>query len=290
MFGVADLGIADYGAFVVAVIVFLAIPGVGNLAIITSTSKGRLPGGLAATLGVIVADQILMWLAVAGVSAILLAHPAVFGAVQYAGAIYLAYLGVRMILAKPGDAPVLGMLARFHPQKDHRNFVRAAGLIRRQRDDARFLLCGWSMDWDNTELVSWIDAAGLRDRFHLVPRRPDANRVQASLDLAVLSSQGGEAMPLTIGEAMACGVPCAVTDVGDAALLVGDTGRVAPPRDPDALAAACLDLLNLSADERTRLGRAARARIAERYSLSQIAAEYARLHGQLAARTDLCLA
>jgi leucine efflux protein len=94
------------------VIVFLAIPGVGNLAIITSTSKGRLPGGLAATLGVIVADQILMWLAVAGVSAILLAHPAVFGVVQYAGAIYLAYLGVRMILAKPGDAPVLRMQPR----------------------------------------------------------------------------------------------------------------------------------------------------------------------------------
>jgi leucine efflux protein len=105
-------GVADYGAFVVAVIVFLAIPGVGNLAIITSTSKGRLPGGLAATLGVIVADQILMWLAVAGVSAILLAHPAAFGLVQYAGAIYLAYLGVRMILAKPGDAPVLRMQPR----------------------------------------------------------------------------------------------------------------------------------------------------------------------------------
>ena len=104
-------GIADYWAFVVAVIVFLAIPGVGNLAIITSTSKGRLTGGLAAMLGVIVGDQALMWLAVAGVAAILTANPAVFGLVQYAGAIYLAYLGVRMILAKPGDAPVLQIRA-----------------------------------------------------------------------------------------------------------------------------------------------------------------------------------
>jgi threonine/homoserine/homoserine lactone efflux protein len=102
-------GVADYGAFVVAVIVFLAIPGVGNLAIITSTSKGRVLGGLAATFGVIVADQILMWLAVAGVAAILTAHPTLFGFVQYAGAIYLAYIGVRMMLAKPGDAPVLDM-------------------------------------------------------------------------------------------------------------------------------------------------------------------------------------
>jgi leucine efflux protein len=112
MFGVADLGVVDYGAFVVAVIVFLAIPGVGNLAIITSTGKGRIAGGLAATLGVIVADQILMWLAVAGVAALLTARPALFGLVQYAGALYLAYLGVRMILAKEGDAPVLDMQPR----------------------------------------------------------------------------------------------------------------------------------------------------------------------------------
>src|SRR5688500_13663436 len=112
MFGVADVGIADYYAFVVAVIVFLASPGVGNLAIITSTGKGRVVGGLAATLGVIVGDQVLMWLAVAGVAALLTANPALFGLVQYAGAIYLAYLGIRMICAKPGDAPVLNMQPR----------------------------------------------------------------------------------------------------------------------------------------------------------------------------------
>jgi threonine/homoserine/homoserine lactone efflux protein len=105
-------GVADYWAFVVAVIVFLAIPGVGNLAIITSTTKGRIAGGLAATLGVIVADQILMWLAVAGVAAILTANPALFVFVQYAGATYLAWLGMRMILARPGDAPVLDMKPR----------------------------------------------------------------------------------------------------------------------------------------------------------------------------------
>ncbi len=114
-------GIADYWAFVIAVIVFLAIPGPGNLAIITSTSKGRIVGGLAATLGVIAADQVLMWLAVAGVAALLTANPGVFGLVQYAGAIYLAYLGVRMMLAKPGDAPILKM--------EPRRFFRQAMLI-----------------------------------------------------------------------------------------------------------------------------------------------------------------
>jgi leucine efflux protein len=105
-------GVADYWAFVIAVIVFLAIPGVGNLAIITSTTKGRVIGGLAATLGVIVGDQVLMWLAVAGVAAVLTANPALFGIVQYAGALYLGYLGIRMVLAKPGDAPVLDMKPR----------------------------------------------------------------------------------------------------------------------------------------------------------------------------------
>jgi threonine/homoserine/homoserine lactone efflux protein len=105
-------GVADYGAFVLAVIVFLAIPGVGNLAIITSTGKGGVIGGLAATFGVIAGDQVLMWMAVAGVAAVLTANPALFGVVQYAGAIYLAWLGVRMVLAKPGDAPVLKMQPR----------------------------------------------------------------------------------------------------------------------------------------------------------------------------------
>jgi len=100
-------GIADYGAFVVAIIIFLLIPGPGNLALITSTGKGAIKGGLAATLGVILGDQVLLWLAVAGVAALLSAYPAAFNAVQWLGAVYLAWLGARMLLAKPGAAPVL---------------------------------------------------------------------------------------------------------------------------------------------------------------------------------------
>lgn len=92
-------GIQDYGAFVAAVIVFLAIPGPGNFAVITSTGKGRIRGGLAATFGIIAGDQVLMWLAVAGVAALLKANPAVFAAVQYAGAAYLAWLGFQMLRA-----------------------------------------------------------------------------------------------------------------------------------------------------------------------------------------------
>ena len=102
-------GVADYGAFVAAIIIFLAIPGPGNLALITSTGKGGVRGGLAATLGVIAGDQVLMWAAVAGVAALLLAYPAAFHAVQWAGAGYLAWLGFKMILAKPGPKPILNI-------------------------------------------------------------------------------------------------------------------------------------------------------------------------------------
>jgi leucine efflux protein len=107
-------GIADYGAFVVAIIIFLAIPGPGNLALITSTSKGGIVGGLAATLGVIAGDQVLMWMAVAGVAALLSAYPAAFNAIQWLGAAYLAWLGFKMLIAKPGDKPVLNIQPRHY--------------------------------------------------------------------------------------------------------------------------------------------------------------------------------
>jgi threonine/homoserine/homoserine lactone efflux protein len=110
-------GIADYGAFVIAIVVFLAIPGPGNLALITSTSKGGMKGGLAATMGVIAGDQVLMWAAVAGVAALLAATPALFGAVQWLGAVYLAWLGWKMLSAKPGDAPVLNIRPRQYFQQ-----------------------------------------------------------------------------------------------------------------------------------------------------------------------------
>ncbi|MDR6854400.1 LysE family transporter [Variovorax guangxiensis] len=105
-------GIADYGAFVVAIIIFLAIPGPGNLAIITSTGKGGIRGGLAAAFGLIAGDQILMWAAVAGVATLLSAYPPAFKAVQWLGAAYLAWLGYRMLTAKPGAAPVLNIRPR----------------------------------------------------------------------------------------------------------------------------------------------------------------------------------
>ena len=108
------VGIADYGAFVVAIVVFLAIPGPGNLALITSTGKGGIAGGMGATFGVIAGDQVLLWAAVAGVSALMTAYPAAFHAVQWLGALYLAWLGLKMLLAKPGGAPILQIKPRHY--------------------------------------------------------------------------------------------------------------------------------------------------------------------------------
>jgi leucine efflux protein len=110
-------GIADYGAFVAAIVLFLAIPGPGNLALIISTSKGGVRGGLAATLGVIAGDQGLMWLAVAGVATLLMTYPAAFDAVQWLGAAYLAWLGWKLLTAQPDDAPVLNIRPRQYFQQ-----------------------------------------------------------------------------------------------------------------------------------------------------------------------------
>ena len=107
-------GIADYTSFVIAIIVFLLIPGPGNLALITSTSKGGIAGGLGATFGLIAGDQILLWAAVAGVSAVMAAYPTAFHIVQWAGAVYLAWLGIKMLTTKPGDAPILQIKPRHY--------------------------------------------------------------------------------------------------------------------------------------------------------------------------------
>lgn len=111
-------GIVDFGAFVAAFIILLFIPGPGNLAIITSTTKGGIKGGLAATLGLMAGDQVLMWMAVAGVAAVLAAYPTAFRAVQWLGAAYLAWLGFKMLMAKPGAAPILNI-------KPHHYFQQA---------------------------------------------------------------------------------------------------------------------------------------------------------------------
>ena len=115
------LGIADYGAFCAAIVVFLALPGPGTFALLTSTAKGGFRAGAAATFGVIAGDQVLMWLAVAGVAALLAANPVLFKAVQYLGAAYLAWIGLKLLFAREGAASPI----RIEP----RRYARQAFLI-----------------------------------------------------------------------------------------------------------------------------------------------------------------
>jgi glycosyltransferase involved in cell wall biosynthesis len=190
-------------------------------------------------------------------------------------------LAVRAELGFRPDAVLVGHVARFDPQKDHQNFVRAAGRLARERADVDFVLVGKGCEPCNRALARWIDDTGAADRFHLLGLRRDARRLFAAFDVAALSSAYGEAFPLVLGEAMACGVPCVATDVGDAARIIGDTGHSVPPRDPAALADALLALLRLPAPARAALGEAARARIVGEFSLPVVAARYAALYQDL---------
>ncbi len=191
---------------------------------------------------------------------------------------------VREELGIPESAPLIGLIARFHPQKNHALFFAAAGLLHARRPDVHFVLAGRGVDPENREIVRWIRNAGTGEVTHLLGERDDVPRLTAALDISTSSSSWGEAFPNVLGEAMACGVPCAATDVGDAALIVGDTGRIVPRDDPQALARAWEELLSLPEGERRALGRAARARIREHFDMNAVAERYAALYRELAAR------
>lgn len=187
---------------------------------------------------------------------------------------------VREALSLPPSTPLVGIVARFDPEKDHRTFVRAAARLHAMMPDVHFLLCGEGIDAANGELVDWIATAGVASRCHLLGPRQDLPLLTAALDIATLSSSG-EGFPNVIGEAMACGVPCVVTDVGECAAIVGDTGRVVPSRNPAALAEAWGDLLRIGAAARALLGAAARSRIEREFEIGAIARRYSALHDEV---------
>lgn len=199
-----------------------------------------------------------------------------------------ARLGLRQELGLGDDAFVVGLAARFDPIKDHTNFLRAAAMFADLVPSAHFLLCGANVDAHNAALVEQIATLGLTQRCHLLGRRQDMPRVHAAMDVAT-SSSFSEAFPLAIGEAMACGVPCAATDVGDSSLIIGPTGRIVPPREPSALAAAWSGLWALGPAGRRRLGDDARRRIKEMFDLDTITRRYEALYEFLASHqeTDL---
>jgi glycosyltransferase involved in cell wall biosynthesis len=193
---------------------------------------------------------------------------------------------VRGELGLSNDSLLIGLCARFDPQKDHQTFLRAAALLKSQFPGLHFVLWGKDVDAGNELLRSWVIAEGLADEVHLLGLRADSAHLHASLDISTLASSYGEAFPLVVAEAMACGVPCTVTNVGDSADIVGDTGRVVPPRQPESLAAAWAALLAIPQGDRARLGANARQRILERFSLDRMAGAYAQVYRDIIGGAD----
>ena len=188
---------------------------------------------------------------------------------------------VRRELGVPADALLVGQIGRFDAQKDHETFFASAAILRRQFPEIYFVLCGSEMKWENAELARWAHAANVAPAVRFLGRRADVARITAALDLATSSSRG-EGFPNVLGEAMACGVPCVATDVGDSALIVSRYGLIVPPRDPGALAAACQTLLYQSREARKSLGLSARKHIMDHYHIAITVAKYESLYAECA--------
>jgi glycosyltransferase involved in cell wall biosynthesis len=161
---------------------------------------------------------------------------------------------------------VVGFLGRFHPDKGQRNFVQAAGLLAKENENVHFLMAGRDLDANNLQLNRWISDTGFAERFVLLGERADVPVCLAAMDVFCLSSQT-EAFPNVVGEAMSMGLPCVVTDVGDAAMLVANTGVVVPKEKPVALAIGMGQLLAMPYEARQLLGQKANARIQTEFSM-----------------------
>ena len=184
------------------------------------------------------------------------------------------------------QAPLVGMMARVDPMKGHDVFVEAAALSLKQRPDLRFVCIGAGDAALAAQLRGRAESLGLGDRLVWAGERDDVPEVLSSLDLHTSASRFGEGFSNAVGEAMAAAVPCAVTDVGDAARIVGDTGRVVAPEDPAALARAWLDLLAQDDDCRDSLGARCRARIAREFSLEAMVEKTAEAYRGLLTPVD----
>ncbi len=170
----------------------------------------------------------------------------------------------------PKEKIRIGRFGRFTAMKDYPTFLQAAALILKEQPQAEFLLAGPGVDTNNSEITRLIEQLGLQNHVQLLGERHDLPALTASLDLAVSSSAFGEGFPNVVGEAMACAVPVVATDIGDTAWVLGDTGTLVPPQDPQALATACLKILALPATERQALGTRGRNRIETHFSLQSI--------------------
>lgn len=183
----------------------------------------------------------------------------------------------RLSLGIDESVSVIGMVARYDQQKDHPTFFAAARKLMDVFPDVCFVLVGKGMDEGNNDIKEMIQKNGLHDRTYLLGERVNAQEIFPAFDINTLSSAFGEGFPNVLGEAMVCGVPCVATNVGDSAYIVGDTGKIVPPGNSEALADAWIELISISPEKRTELGLKARRRIEENFSISKVIQQYEKL-------------
>ena len=189
-----------------------------------------------------------------------------------------AKLKFRQELGLPETSFLIGLICRYHPQKDHPNFIKAAAWLLKSKPDIHFIMVGNEVNSQNQALHQLIQKLGIADRIHLLGERKDISYITAALDIACSASAFGEASPLIVAESMSAGIPCVVTDVGDSGWMVGDTGRVVPPKDPEAPANAWQELIDLDPQEREALRNLARSRVIECFALESVVANYEKLY------------
>jgi len=168
---------------------------------------------------------------------------------------------------------LIGLVGRLSPMKDHATFLKAATLLSKEREDVRFVCVGVGEENYAKQLHQLTDALGISEKIIWAGGRSDMPAVFNALNIACSSSSDGEGFPNVVGEAMACGVPCVVTDVGDSAWIVGDKGIVVPPKNPQALAAGWNSLLNLALTDKLALAEKARKTIVEKFSVKNLVRE-----------------
>jgi glycosyltransferase involved in cell wall biosynthesis len=179
------------------------------------------------------------------------------------------------------DVLLIGLIARFDPMKDHGNFLQAASLLAAKVAGVHFILAGNGVEPSNLSFRNYLDRDELHGRVHLLGQRDDIASLTAALDIVSSSSSFGEGFSNTIAEAMSCGVPCVVTNVGDSAFLVGETGVVVPTMDPQKLSDGWQRMIALGVEGRNALGAAARLRIQQNFQQDEIARQYEHLYESL---------
>jgi glycosyltransferase involved in cell wall biosynthesis len=168
------------------------------------------------------------------------------------------------------DEKLIGLVGRLDPMKDHPTFLRAASLLSQERDDVHFVCVGDGPAGYRRELHVLTENLGLVQHLTWAGVREDMSAVYNALDIVTSSSAYGEGFSNVVGEAMACGVPCVATDVGDSAWIVGDQRLVVPPSNPEALAARWQDVIDKASEAQSSIGLNLRERVVHNFSLDHM--------------------